>query len=118
MLNDGYQDQSQLRPGHRTNAKADAARVVWQQASALVDYEYSDQPQHVKEWAKGMRERLENLAKELEAGSGLFKGDDTPICLCGRGRVVFHGLCPDCLETEDREASLEARGNQREARGG
>lgn len=116
MLNDGYQDMSNLRPGHRTNAKADAARVVWQQASELVDYEYSDQPQHVKDWAKGMRERLENLATELEAGSGLFVGD-APMCLCNRGRVVWHGLCPACCDAEDKAERDTAKSAREGLRG-
>jgi hypothetical protein len=113
IFDDGY--QLPQMPGHRVNERAAQVERVWQQQLVWADViATSDNPQE-RAHAVFMSNRLTRLAAAIERGDC----DPIPMCPCGRGgAIIWQGLCGQCLHEEAEADRLEARGNQREARGG
>jgi hypothetical protein len=101
-FDDGY--QLPQMPGHRVSERAIWVERVWQQQLVWADVIANSQDPQERAHAVYMSDRLTRLAAAIERGDTLVEGD-APLCTCGRGRVVWHGLCPDCLSEEDKAVS-------------
>jgi hypothetical protein len=112
MLNDIY---TPAIPGHRPNLRMIEAEKVWAQQLVWADVIANSQNPQERDHAVYMSKRLTQLAEAIERGDC----DPIPMCPCGRGgAIIWQGLCGVCLHEEAEAERLEARGNQREARGG
>jgi hypothetical protein len=102
-FDDGY--QLPQMPGHRVNHKAAEVERLWRESNAVLDMELTAGTEQEKELHRTKRLRLEAMATAIERGGLELVEGNAPLCTCGRGRVVWHGLCPDCLSEEDKAVS-------------